>query len=149
MSLKILLLVLLFTIVLCCKKSTEAEPEKNSITGTWILKMITDDLDNYISGSRGIDGVIVKMDLKGDGSGQVDILNGTNAATYSCNWNTSSDIFVINVDRNGELTHHYEFLSLGKQSQDEAPPGTSLVLSGSNQFAENLEISLVLYYSKN
>ena len=137
------------TMIFGCKKSTEPEQEANPLVGTWILGLITDELDNYVGGSRGIDGVIVRMDLDENGSGTAYVLNGEQALTYDCSWSTGNDQFVINVQGRGELTHQYEISVGGKQSQDEAPPGASLILTGSNQFATYLEISLVLYYIKN
>jgi hypothetical protein len=145
---KILIVVLLTLVILGCKKSIEAEPETNPLVGTWLLAYITDDIDNPVSGSEGIDGVIVRMDLSADGTGNAYVLNGTQELIYSCNWSTGNDQFVINVQGRGEITHEYEIISAGKQAQDEAPPGTSLVLLGSNQFANYLEINLILYYIK-
>jgi hypothetical protein len=145
---KILIVAILFTVILGCKKSTEAEPEKNPLVGTWVLELITDELDNYVGNSQGIDGVIVRMDLNDDGTGQAFILNGTQAITYSSTWSATDDQFVIDIDGRGELTHQYDIMSSGKQAKDEGPSAVSLVLSGSNQFAGYLDVSLIFYYVK-
>jgi hypothetical protein len=145
---RILIILVVGTILFGCKKSTEAEPDENPLSGTWILELITDDLNNYIGDSQGIDGAIVRMDFNSDGKGEANILNGSQTITYSTTWSSTEDQLVINIEGRGELIQNYEIVSGQNKSKDEGPASISLILSGNNQFAGYPDISLVFYYIK-
>jgi hypothetical protein len=145
---RILLILVIVAILFGCKKSTEAEPDENPLSGMWILELITDDMNNYVGDSQGIDGAIVRMDLNSDGRGVTYILNGVKGISYSTTWSSTEDQLIINIEGRGELTHRFEIISSEDNAKDEGPSSISLILSGNNQFAGYPDISLVFYYIK-
>ena len=146
MLIKVFLLLFIILTALSCDKEINSVQDGNSLTGVWILDLVTDENNNRMS--TNIEGTIIGLIMDNDGTGEVSIITDSSVTTHKCTWNADDSQLQLSVEGKRKLVHQYEVWVEGNKFSGEPPKGAFLLLFDDNQFTDILNIQLVFYLEK-